>query len=284
MRTVLREVRRKHENIAVVCGAWHVPALARKVAGQGRRRDSQGAEEGQGRLHLGAVDVRAAGVVVRLRRGRALARLVPPPVHHRRRGRAALAGRRGRRAAGRGRADVVRARHRGDPARRGAGRAARAAARRAGRGHRGGRGGDVRRRAAAGRADRPQAGRRRAAGWRCRTTCRPCRWLATSPRSSAACASSRRRWNGSSSWTCAATSTCGRSRLLHRLRAIGVPWGEPDAGRRGTGTFREEWRLRWQPEFAIRLVEGSMCGTTVAAAATAKVTDAARARPRRSPT
>ena len=32
MRTVLREVRRTHENIAVVCGAWHVPALARKVA------------------------------------------------------------------------------------------------------------------------------------------------------------------------------------------------------------------------------------------------------------
>ena len=68
----------------------------------------------------------------------------------------------------------------------------------------------------------------------------------------------------------------GRSRLLHRLRAIDVPWGEPDTGRRGTGTFREQWRLRWQPEFAIRLVEGSMYGTTVAAAATAKVTDAAR--------
>jgi hypothetical protein len=70
-----------------------------------------------------------------------------------------------------------------------------------------------------------------------------------------------------------------RSRLLHRLRAIGVPWGEPDAGRRGTGTFRETWRLRWQPEFAVQLVEGSMYGTTVAAAATAKVTGAAtRAR------
>jgi hypothetical protein len=66
-----------------------------------------------------------------------------------------------------------------------------------------------------------------------------------------------------------------RSRLLHRLRAIGVPWGEPDAGRRGTGTFRETWKLRWQPEFAVRLVEGSMYGTTVAAAATAKVTGAA---------
>jgi hypothetical protein len=67
-----------------------------------------------------------------------------------------------------------------------------------------------------------------------------------------------------------------RSRLLHRLRTIGVPWGEPDAARRGTGTFREQWRLRWQPEFAIRLVEGSMYGTTVLAAATAKVTEAAR--------
>jgi hypothetical protein len=67
-----------------------------------------------------------------------------------------------------------------------------------------------------------------------------------------------------------------RSRLLHRLRAIEVPWGRPDAARRGTGTFREQWRLRWQPEFAVRLVEGSMYGTTVAAAATATVTEAAR--------
>ncbi|WP_250007100.1 DUF5682 family protein [Actinoplanes sp. M2I2] len=66
-----------------------------------------------------------------------------------------------------------------------------------------------------------------------------------------------------------------RSRLLHRLRTIKVPWGEPETTRRGTGTFREEWRLRWQPEFAIRLVEGSMYGTTVAAAATAKVVRAA---------
>jgi Family of unknown function (DUF5682) len=66
-----------------------------------------------------------------------------------------------------------------------------------------------------------------------------------------------------------------RSRLLHRLRTFEVPWGEPAASRRGTGTFREEWRLRWQPEFAVRLVEGSMFGTTVVAAATAKVSRAA---------
>ncbi|AGZ44702.1 DUF5682 family protein [Actinoplanes friuliensis] len=67
-----------------------------------------------------------------------------------------------------------------------------------------------------------------------------------------------------------------RSRLLHRLRAIGVPWGEAETARRGTGTFRETWKLRWHPEFAVQLVEGSMWGTTVAAAATTKVIDAAR--------
>jgi hypothetical protein len=69
-----------------------------------------------------------------------------------------------------------------------------------------------------------------------------------------------------------------RSRLLHRLRALDVPWGRPEADRRGTGTFRETWRLRWQPEFAVRLVEGSMYGTTVVAAATSTVSGrAARA-------
>nr|WP_255644468.1 DUF5682 family protein [Actinoplanes polyasparticus] len=66
-----------------------------------------------------------------------------------------------------------------------------------------------------------------------------------------------------------------RSHLLHRLRTIDVPWGEAVTTRSSTGTFREQWRLRWQPEFAIRLVEGSMYGTTVAAAATAKVAQAA---------
>ncbi|MFC0533048.1 DUF5682 family protein [Phytohabitans kaempferiae] len=67
-----------------------------------------------------------------------------------------------------------------------------------------------------------------------------------------------------------------RSRLLHRLRLLGIPWGEPVGGQRGKGTFREEWRLRWLPEFAIAVVEAGGYGTTVSAAATAKVTEAAR--------
>jgi len=67
-----------------------------------------------------------------------------------------------------------------------------------------------------------------------------------------------------------------RSRLLHRLRLLGIPWGEPLGGSRGKGTFREEWRLRWLPEFAVAVVEAGGYGTTVPSAATAKVTEAAR--------
>ncbi|MFF3602610.1 DUF5682 family protein [Streptomyces sp. NPDC002463] len=61
-----------------------------------------------------------------------------------------------------------------------------------------------------------------------------------------------------------------RSRLLHRLRLLGVPWGEPAAGRSGTGTFRETWRLRWEPELHVRVAEAGVWGTTVEAAATAR--------------
>ncbi|WP_030806939.1 DUF5682 family protein [Streptomyces sp. NRRL S-337] len=62
----------------------------------------------------------------------------------------------------------------------------------------------------------------------------------------------------------------GRSRLLHRLRLLGIPWGEPVHSRGSTGTFRETWRLRWEPELAVRVAEAGIWGTTVRAAATAK--------------
>ncbi|MEV7143492.1 DUF5682 family protein [Streptomyces tauricus] len=71
----------------------------------------------------------------------------------------------------------------------------------------------------------------------------------------------------------------GRSRLLHRLRLLGVGWGEPVASRGSTGTFRETWRLHWEPELAVRVAEAGVWGTTVMAAATAKAeTDAVGAR------
>jgi hypothetical protein len=62
----------------------------------------------------------------------------------------------------------------------------------------------------------------------------------------------------------------GRSRLLHRLRLLRIEWGEPVASRGSTGTFREGWRLRWEPELAVRVAEAGVWGTTVLAAATAK--------------
>ncbi|MGW6095465.1 DUF5682 family protein [Streptomyces sp. NPDC055157] len=62
----------------------------------------------------------------------------------------------------------------------------------------------------------------------------------------------------------------GRSRLLHRLRLLAVGWGEPAAGRGSTGTFRESWRLRWEPELYVQVAEAGIWGTTVLTAATAK--------------
>jgi hypothetical protein len=67
-----------------------------------------------------------------------------------------------------------------------------------------------------------------------------------------------------------------RSRLLHRLTLLDIPWGAWTEGRGSAGTFRETWRLRWEPELAVRVVERSSFGTTVASAAEAFVVQQAR--------
>ncbi|WP_314171694.1 DUF5682 family protein [Streptomyces winkii] len=62
-----------------------------------------------------------------------------------------------------------------------------------------------------------------------------------------------------------------RSRLLHRLRLLGIDWAVPAHSRSGsTGTFRESWRLCWEPELSVRTAEAGVWGTTVESAATAK--------------
>jgi hypothetical protein len=45
--------------------------------------------------------------------------------------------------------------------------------------------------------------------------------------------------------------------------------------RRGRGTFWESWKITWQPEFAVDLVEAGAYGTTVRDAATARVAEQA---------
>lgn len=63
-----------------------------------------------------------------------------------------------------------------------------------------------------------------------------------------------------------------RSHLLHRLRLLGISWGEPaDPGGRTKGTFKEPWRLCWRPEFAVALIQAGRYGNTVADAAAAVV-------------
>jgi hypothetical protein len=59
-----------------------------------------------------------------------------------------------------------------------------------------------------------------------------------------------------------------RSRLLYRLALLGVRWGTLQQGRtRNIGTFRESWQLTWRPELDLALIEASMWGSTVEAAA-----------------
>ncbi|MFI7614693.1 DUF5682 family protein [Nonomuraea terrae] len=67
-----------------------------------------------------------------------------------------------------------------------------------------------------------------------------------------------------------------RSRLLHRLRLLGVGWGTPGQAR-GKGTFRETWTLQWRPEHDLALIEHAALGTTVAAAAARRAADLAGA-------
>ncbi|MFF0576264.1 DUF5682 family protein [Streptosporangium saharense] len=66
-----------------------------------------------------------------------------------------------------------------------------------------------------------------------------------------------------------------RSRLLHRLRLLDIGWGAPRESR-GKGTFRESWTLTWRPEFDVELIEAGVWGTTVPTAAVARVRDLAR--------
>jgi hypothetical protein len=53
-----------------------------------------------------------------------------------------------------------------------------------------------------------------------------------------------------------------KSILLHRLLVLDVKWGRTQYVR-GKGTFKEEWILRWEPEMTIHLLEKAPWGNTV---------------------
>jgi hypothetical protein len=67
-----------------------------------------------------------------------------------------------------------------------------------------------------------------------------------------------------------------RSVLLHRLRLLSIDWGTPQPGGGGKGTFSEPWTLRWEPAFAVALIEAGVLGNTIEAAAATKLIEIAR--------
>lgn len=72
-----------------------------------------------------------------------------------------------------------------------------------------------------------------------------------------------------------------RSRLLHRLSLLDIEWGTLlRAGQEvGKGTSKEVWRLEWKPEFAVDLIEASAWGNTIYDAAANYARDAAERAP-----
>lgn len=62
-----------------------------------------------------------------------------------------------------------------------------------------------------------------------------------------------------------------KSTLLHRLNILEVPWGELDHGRQSRGTFWERWTLKWEPEFAVELVENTIYGQSIEKAAQSRL-------------
>ncbi|MBS1223733.1 MAG: hypothetical protein H6R24_411 [Proteobacteria bacterium] len=66
-----------------------------------------------------------------------------------------------------------------------------------------------------------------------------------------------------------------RSQLLHRLNLLGIVWGRTEAAS-GKGTFKENWRLQWQPELAVAVIEANLWGNTVLDAASARARDLAQ--------
>ena len=64
------------------------------------------------------------------------------------------------------------------------------------------------------------------------------------------------------------TNDLERSHLLYRLALLNIPWGRTQYST-SKGTFKEPWQLQWEPEFAVRLIEAGVWGQTLIEAATA---------------
>lgn len=67
-----------------------------------------------------------------------------------------------------------------------------------------------------------------------------------------------------------------KSIFLHRVVALGIRWGDCRSDEKSKGTFREIWTLEWRPEILVDIVARGPWGNTVKEAATAWLTDRTR--------
>ena len=62
-----------------------------------------------------------------------------------------------------------------------------------------------------------------------------------------------------------------RSHLLHRLTLLDIGWGALNqAGRSAKGSFHELWTLQWEPQLALAVIDASRWGNSVREAASAR--------------
>ena len=67
-----------------------------------------------------------------------------------------------------------------------------------------------------------------------------------------------------------------RSIFLHRLTILGIRWGkESGVSSKVKGTFKEPWRLQWKPEMLVDLIEQAIWGNAIDAATTNFLVDKA---------
>jgi hypothetical protein len=68
-----------------------------------------------------------------------------------------------------------------------------------------------------------------------------------------------------------------RSHLLHRLNLLDIGWGHLSrAGRSAKGSFHEIWSLQWEPELVIAVINASRWGNSVRQAACGRAIDRAQ--------
>ncbi|WP_332876171.1 DUF5682 family protein [Massilia sp. S19_KUP03_FR1] len=54
-----------------------------------------------------------------------------------------------------------------------------------------------------------------------------------------------------------------KSIFLHRLALLGIRWGRTRAVRGKSGSFHEHWLLAWEPDFELKLIEANVWGATL---------------------